>query len=272
MTRQGRLIETSDDPLARDLLESALHDGPNEAAFHRVAGGLGVGGAVVAHAATAHAASAQAAKAAALSSAAKTAAATTSVSVVPIASSGLATLKWLAIGLGGGALFWTGVAVLTADDPPAAAPAPARAEVRPTAHTAPAPRVKALEPPTLQSAVPETNVRQRKLDRASEPSARTAHGGLAAELVQIDEARRALRRGDAALALTLVEGYERTRTIGALDREAAVLRVDALLAQGHRDRASLEARRYVQAYPEDPHAARLRTIAVSKPGGDQIAP
>ena len=86
-------------------------------------------------------------------------------------------------------------------------------------------------------------------------------GPLTIELERIDGARAALASGAAERALTELSEYERIRSTGTLDREAWILRIDALLALGKRGEARELARGYLERFPKDAHATRLRELA-----------
>jgi hypothetical protein len=86
-------------------------------------------------------------------------------------------------------------------------------------------------------------------------------GPLTLELERIDRARAAVAAGAPERALDELSLYERVRTTGTLDREARVLRIDALLMLGRRDEARHLARGYLERFPKDAHATRLRELA-----------
>ena len=103
--------------------------------------------------------------------------------------------------------------------------------------------------------------------RASENTARAAATqspsdtpALDGEIRRLDRARAALTRGSSESALAELSAYETERKTTVLEREATVLRIDAMLAQGDREGARALARRYVAAHPGDPHARRLRKL------------
>jgi hypothetical protein len=83
-------------------------------------------------------------------------------------------------------------------------------------------------------------------------------GALAAEIAWIDSARRALASGDVNRSLAELDTFERARTLGVLDREAGLLRIDALRKKGDVAGARRVAERYLEAFPGDAHAPRLR--------------
>jgi hypothetical protein len=85
-------------------------------------------------------------------------------------------------------------------------------------------------------------------------------GALAYETRLVDGARAALASGDPARAATLLDRYDATRQIGVLDREALVLRIELLHAQGDGEGARALAARFAERYPGDAHTPRLRTL------------
>jgi hypothetical protein len=112
----------------------------------------------------------------------------------------------------------------------AAAPAPISAKLTPTAA------------PVLAPATP------------SEPGPT-----LADETAALDAVRVAAQSSGAA-ALGLLDAYDRKFSSGSLRAEAAVLRVEALLAAGRRADAVALATRQISADPQGAHAARLRSL------------
>jgi hypothetical protein len=84
---------------------------------------------------------------------------------------------------------------------------------------------------------------------------------LSREIAMIDTSRRALSSGNAASALAQLDQYAATLRTGTLDREAQLLRIDALVLSGQRASALVLAGRYLTSYPNDPHAARLRALS-----------
>jgi hypothetical protein len=48
-----------------------------------------------------------------------------------------------------------------------------------------------------------------------------------------------------------------------LEREATILRIDALLSQGDKAWAVRLARRYLEQFPRDPHAQRLEQLVAA---------
>lgn len=84
---------------------------------------------------------------------------------------------------------------------------------------------------------------------------------LGAEIALLDAARTAIGIGAFEEALRLVERHRREHPRGMLRRDSEVLAIEALFERGDRPQASLRARRFLDAFPDDPHAARVRDIA-----------
>jgi outer membrane protein assembly factor BamD (BamD/ComL family) len=76
----------------------------------------------------------------------------------------------------------------------------------------------------------------------------------------LDQARAALKRGDAAVALSALDQRQAEVGAGMLGPEATVTRVEALLGQGNRDAASGLAERFWAEHPRGVHADRLRSL------------
>jgi outer membrane protein assembly factor BamD (BamD/ComL family) len=81
------------------------------------------------------------------------------------------------------------------------------------------------------------------------------------EVSSLDEARAALRRGDAATALRLLDAHDARFAGGDLAQEAALVRVQTLVSQGDDARAAAAAKRFLQVYPASPYAPSVRRIA-----------
>lgn len=78
------------------------------------------------------------------------------------------------------------------------------------------------------------------------------------ELAPIREARLALRRDEAGVALAALKDHARAFPRGVFDEEAAALGVEALAAAGHRDEAHRAADAFDAAYPRSPYGSRVR--------------
>jgi hypothetical protein len=83
---------------------------------------------------------------------------------------------------------------------------------------------------------------------------------LLRDIALLDAARRALKSGNAAQASALLSRYDTDRQTHVLDREAQLLRIDVLVAQGQRQRAKVLAEAYLSSFPNDTHASHLRSV------------
>ncbi|MGC4095272.1 MAG: hypothetical protein QM756_46585 [Polyangiaceae bacterium] len=86
----------------------------------------------------------------------------------------------------------------------------------------------------------------------------TKADSVAAELGVIDSARAALARGDAAGALSRLDGYARSYPRGRLALEAEVLRIDALSQSGQSSLAAKRAEAFLRRHPGSVLASRVR--------------
>lgn len=262
MTSPPRLLDSAQNPNARALLRAGLEEGPKPAAVRATALALGV-----------------------TASVALTAPATAMVAP----SLALMTAKWVAVGtLAGVTLAGAINAITTQVD--SAPPAPPAAPPRPSS----APRSQTAAPPVVAeaAAMPDRPADVTPLVRApssvsaptpitSSPRADASRqstamlperADLAVEVANIDAARRALSKGDAGIALQQLEQYYGRPRTGTLDREAQLLRIDALLRAGQTASAHQLAEQYLASYPQDPHAARLRGLVGDRSGAAQTRP
>ncbi len=92
------------------------------------------------------------------------------------------------------------------------------------------------------------------------------------ELAVLDRARELLATGDAASALAALERYERTPSARSLGAEAALLRIQALAANGRTTEASALAQRFVTRYPNSPLVDRARSFAGRAEAPDASTP
>lgn len=89
---------------------------------------------------------------------------------------------------------------------------------------------------------------------------------VSGETALVDKAREALRHGDPAGCLSLLEIRRKGVRGGVLAPEATILHIDALRALGQRERATQEATRFVHDYPDSPLVERIRDLLpVSNP-------
>ncbi len=248
MNDLARLLEASPHHKTRELLRAALRDVPRAGTAERVLAALGASAVASAGMAAAAGASARSA----LSGGLKTAAAPSVLSMV---------VKWFAIGAVSGGVLATGsfaaqsrgVGPVVHGRSSLAQGHPARAAVRQAAPNPSAPASSASE-----ETRPAPAVSAAKIAQAPAPSGASDRGKLAREVESIDRVRRSLAAGDAAAALRELGRYERLVETHVLDREATVLRIEALAQSGQAERARALFETYLEKYPGDPHAARLR--------------
>ena len=262
------LRESKRDGFTQGLLDSAFLDEPPRRSLRRTAAFLGVSEAAAAALASS---SASAATAGIVGTGAGTLSA-------GAASGGkaalLVALKWLGAGALVGATTAGGIDYLSTDAPPSGRAATPTVVSRGTATESvkPTPKPVAAEPapverqaeeqetPTARDSVLKGRAASAPAPAAAVESSVRETPGLDGEIRRLDRARAALSRGSAEGALAELAAYESERKTAVLEREALVLRVDALLAQGNREGARSLARSYVTAHPDDPHARRLRKL------------
>lgn len=83
---------------------------------------------------------------------------------------------------------------------------------------------------------------------------------LARELSLIDNARAALLRGEPAVALRTLQTYRSQFPRGALQAEATVQRVEALMAIGDRASASTIGGAFLKRHPDSPYSRRISSL------------
>jgi SWI/SNF-related matrix-associated actin-dependent regulator 1 of chromatin subfamily A len=105
--------------------------------------------------------------------------------------------------------------------------------------------------PVARSATPTA-----KRHRAAAGAAST----LAAEIAALDGVRRAMAAGQFDRAYQGTQAYAREFPRGQLAADAEALAAEALAGRGERAAASERAARFLERYPEDPHAARMRRL------------
>ncbi|WP_437940482.1 hypothetical protein [Sorangium sp. So ce341] len=137
-----------------------------------------------------------------------------------------------------------------------------RADEGPPLSRPAAPGPAAPGPAAPGSAAPGPAASARAAPAASSPRAPERNTStLASELALLDTARRALRSGDPAAALALLDRHARDFADAQLADEAAAIRVEALASQGDRAGARAAARRFLEAHPGSPHADRVESAA-----------
>jgi hypothetical protein len=117
----------------------------------------------------------------------------------------------------------------------------------------------------------EPTVASKPSSAARRAVAAPVSGGIVEETDAIDRARAALRRGDAAAALSALDRRDaRFGRGGVLGHEATVVRVEALVRAGRRAEAVALARGFLAHNPNSPYASRVRGLldrAEAAPGG-----
>ncbi|HEY3498755.1 MAG TPA: tetratricopeptide repeat protein [Polyangiaceae bacterium] len=272
------LRSSSHDEWELAVLGSAGSDAPPDGARSRVALALGVGATLVASStavavggagvalagSTGTAASSASASAVGLATGAAAAATgAAGVSTGAVAVSGLAT--WAGVGLVAGLVTSVAGHSLTRPAPNEALarpPAPMVSPARPVASSRPErerpPRAPLLAPvPELPTSDALLTQPALSKPRVSEPPGESL---LAQEVAALDEARHALDTGESRAALAALDRYRARFAGGALAREAAVLRVKALLSAGDRAGAEREADGILRAAPGSRYAERVRGL------------
>ncbi len=169
----------------------------------------------------------------------------------------LALVLVVAAPLVGGAVYF---ARAQASAPRAAATAAAPAPV-PSA---------ALVPPANPSPTPKAITSDEPLPERIGARPGSPAAALAEENRLLREAREALRSGDAARSLGLLQRLDARFPHGALLQERELLRVQALRGAGQSAEAEARARRFLKLYPESPyaeHVTRLVTRGAIPDGG-----
>lgn len=87
---------------------------------------------------------------------------------------------------------------------------------------------------------------------------RASAGAVGAEMVLIGDARDALRAGDGARGLALLDEHARRYPAGALGEERDAMRITALCLLGRVPEARAAASQFLWARPGSPQAARVR--------------
>jgi hypothetical protein len=96
------------------------------------------------------------------------------------------------------------------------------------------------------------------MPRAVAPSG--SGNSVLAEVASLDRARSALASGDARTAVDRLTEHERAFAGGALEPEAVVLKVRALLQLGRFADATAAANRFLATHPDSSQGARLRAL------------
>jgi len=233
-----RLLERGATDLERSLLSAGEREEPSAESTRRVAASLGLGASV---ALRVHAARG-----------------------VMASQTSAAALRWAAVALvGAGGLLLVGQAVRRGHgvarppDVPVEAPQPALSPEPAAVDSVP-------EPPSIPSegaSPPKASVRSTPRSPALPAVAPSASSGsLHDEIALLDAARRALRAGDARLALGELDRHQAEYPHALLGQEATLLRIEALARSGNRPAAEALARQFLARQPNSPHAKRIESL------------
>jgi hypothetical protein len=198
-----------------------------------------------------------------------------------VKSGSVAALKWmgvLAVAGAGAVAGTTAVAVVRGHDKGAsrASLAAPPAASRPSLLTAPAPfpRLPIASPieATPPDPIPPPEAPRTLPEPAPAAPAIAPHKSnegrstLPAELTLLGRAQDAMRAGDAAHALSLLDGYAARFPRGDMVEEATVMRIEALVRAGERSRAQRLADSFLARMSESAYATRVRSLlAASNP-------
>jgi hypothetical protein len=151
--------------------------------------------------------------------------------------------------------------------PPAAAavrpavPAPAPSVAAPP----PAPQPTAATPVAWDEAPPPADAGRTQPAPGARRSSAASH--LRQETTLVLDARQALRGGDAARALRILEECRRLFPRGVLGQERDRLTIEALVQAGRAPEASARAAEFLRRYPDSPHAGEVRALGHGVAGG-----
>lgn len=172
--------------------------------------------------------------------------------------------KWMGLGVIGGALTigaWR-VATPAPHTPTAALSAPSQITSARQADPSPSAAVASAPVPS-SSAAARAAATSAPVQTPSAPASAPRSPGLVDEIAQLDEARRAMAAGDSSAALRALDRHAREFPASQLDHEAAVLRVESMMAAGQCDAARAQAGSFLRANPRSPVAPRMTTLMTS---------
>lgn len=246
----------------RRLLRAARSDGPSDTLKAQVLFSVSVGALLTTESATCHAT---------LSSSASRGIASTASATGTVASAGIAVMvKW--IGIAGVALLAGTSAGFVAGTTWAEKARPATAVhrdgitlvVRDSTQrlaTSPVDASLSIEPVAQAAAtLPLPPPRVPIATTRSQHDATPTDFGVADEVRLIDDARVALRSGDAAKCLRLLAERRHRFASGVLTPEAALLHIEALSLSGKKAAARREGLRFLSQYPTGPLSGRVRGL------------
>lgn len=241
MSAPKRLLDGAGDELELALLRSAKADVPSRESRHKTLAAMGIGTGVAA-------------------ATAKATAAGSSAAATKLGA--LSLIKWVGIGVLGGAVT-IGVVQSTSPSRPAS---PTFVAAPATQSPLPRPRTVVTPPlaePTVESAAsapPTTLVAPMAPAGSPSAAASMTEPSLADEVAALDRARGALASGDPRGAQAQLDAYQQRFPRGVMGPEATVLRIEALTAAGDRAGARSMAEQFLATHPNSPHASRLRSL------------
>lgn len=186
----------------------------------------------------------------------------------PAVSAGLAgLLKWGAVGVVAGSLTLGTVKVvttMTAEREEPAAPAlsvqaatsaraPTTGPIAPVAGESRASAAASAVPTTPRSAVPA-------ISESAAPPVSSA-SSLKIEMQELEAVRRAIAQGRGAEAIGLLDVFAAQHPRARLSEEAAVLRIEALMASGASGQARSMAEEFLRTHPNSAFGDRMRSLA-----------
>ncbi len=118
-------------------------------------------------------------------------------------------------------------------------------------------------PPPVAGVAAHAEPARAPSQRAERTAAQRA-SRLAREVAALDAARASLAIGAAQSTLRQIEHYRAEFPDGELAADAEVVAIEALAAEGDHAALALAARRFLDRYPRDPHAPRVRELAFIK--------
>src|SRR6188768_2579245 len=263
MTDPERLSQRSSG-LAAELLRAAGAEQPNDRGMQQTLLALGLSGAVLS---TTSVVGATAVASAPLASVAAAGAANGSAGLTAAGAiksvSAMLIVKWIGIGVIGGAGLM-GVAAVASEAPsPVVHTAPKRTPEVSLAAAKPSrvePRVSVVAsaaPEPVVTAAPSAHSAPVAEARASNPELDPSES-LGLEVVYIDRARALLGSGQSSEGLQLLEGYEQKFHSARLLPEVLFLQLEAYERSGRYSDARRTAQRLVDDFPKSPHAGRAR--------------
>lgn len=245
MSDPRRLLEGEADEFEARLLSAGRYDAPSGASRRRIMAGLGFGGALT------------------IATAASTAQAGSSGVLASLGRAALRHWGWTAAV--GGAAVWASVELSKTEPLP---PQPPAALGRAQPLTTPPPvaftgsgSANPVEPAATEAEPapqPPANAAPKRAPAAASKDA----SSLPEELSALESARRALVGGDAKRALQQLDEYSRRFSKPRLGTEAAVLRIEALMANGERARANQLGRDFLAKHTNGPYERRVRSLIV----------